>query len=160
MEDLRGKVVLVQTFATRGAGRSAAARLDRSIQPLADEDDFVAIAVHTPEGIDRAKELVPALKLNVPVLLDEKGAWCDAVGAFRRPVTYLIDRQGNVRYASVSARKIEEASRKLLAEAYDADTAPNEREEGWFGNEIRLMSVNRIGKISILDVSMDRMNIY
>ena len=130
MEDLRGKVVLVQTFATRGAGRSAAARLDRSIQPLADEDDFVAIAVHTPEGIDRAKELVPALKLNVPVLLDEKGAWCDAVGAFRRPVTYLIDRQGNVRYASVSARKIEEASRKLLAEAYDADTAPKEREEG------------------------------
>ena len=129
MEDLRGKVVLVQTFATRGAGRSAATRLQRSIEPLANEQDFVAIAVHTPEGVDRAGELVPALKLEVPVLLDEEGTWCDSVGAFRRPITYLIDRQGNVRYASVSARKVEEAARKLLSEPFDQDTPSNEREE-------------------------------
>jgi len=129
IEDLRGKVVLVQTFATRGAGRSAATRLQRSIEPLADEQDFVAIAVHTPEGMERAGELVPALKLEVPVLLDEQGTWCDSVGAFRRPITYLVDRQGNVRYASVSARKIEEAARKLLSEPFDPETPWKEREE-------------------------------
>ena len=128
LEALRGKVVLVQTFTTRGAGRSAAGRLARSIEPLAEEDDFVAIAVHTPEHLDQIDELLPRLELDVPVLVDEKGEWCDAVGAFRRPVTYLIDRQGNVRYASVSARSVEEAARKLLSETADPDTPPRTRE--------------------------------
>ena len=50
LESLRGKVVLVQTFTTRGAGRSAASKLGRSIAPLAEEDDFVAIA-STPRKI-------------------------------------------------------------------------------------------------------------
>jgi cytochrome c biogenesis protein CcmG/thiol:disulfide interchange protein DsbE len=129
LESLRGKVVLVQTFTTRGAGRSAAGKMSRSIAPLADEDDFVAIAVHTPEDLDRIDALLPAMKLEVPVLIDEKGAWCDSVGAFRRPVAYLIDRQGNVRYAGVSARSVEDAARKLLAEPYDASTPPRVRED-------------------------------
>jgi thiol-disulfide isomerase/thioredoxin len=129
LESLRGKVVLVQTFTTRGTGRSAASKLGRSIAPLAEEDDFVAIAVHTPEDLDRIDKLLPAMKLDVPVLIDEKGAWCDSVGAFRRPVTYLIDRQGNVRYASVSARSVEDAARKLLDEKYDSSKSPRSREE-------------------------------
>lgn len=129
LESLRGKVVLVQTFTTRGSGRSAATKLGRSIAPLAGEDDFVAIAVHTPEDLDRIDDLLPPMNLEVPVLIDEKGAWCDAVGAFRRPVSYLIDRQGNVRYASVSARSIEDAARKLLAEKQDPSTPPRSRKD-------------------------------
>ena len=129
LESLRGKVVLVQTFSTRGSGRSGGTRIARSIAPLVDEEDFVAIAVHTPEGLDRVDTLLPQLKLEVPVLLDEKGTWCDSVGAFRRPVTYMIDRRGNVRYASVSSRDVEDAARKLLDEDYDASATPTKREE-------------------------------
>lgn len=124
---LRGKVVLIQTFATRGPGRAAATRLNRAIKPLLDEPDFEAIAVHTPEDLDRMQTLLPKLKLEIPVLVDEKGEWCDQVGAFKRPVTYLIDRRGNVRYAGVSSRSIEEAARKLLDEPYNAEQAPRER---------------------------------
>lgn len=122
LETLRGKVVLIQTFATRGSGRSAATRLNRSIKPFMDEEDFVAIAVHTPEDLDRIDVLLPKLKLEVPVMIDTDGSWCDQVGAFKRPVTYLVDRQGDVRYAGVSSRSLEDAVNKLLAEPYDQET--------------------------------------
>lgn len=129
--DLRGKVILVQTFATRGPGRSAVSKLERSIAPLADEEDFKVIAVHVPDGIDRAEKLLPSLNLpeSLPILLDTNGTWSDSVGAFKRPVAYLIDRQGNVRYAGVSQRSIEDAARHLLAETYDDSTLPRQRPE-------------------------------
>jgi cytochrome c biogenesis protein CcmG/thiol:disulfide interchange protein DsbE len=129
IESLRGKVTLIQTFTTMGTGRSAAGRLDRVTKPLADEEDFVTIAVHTPEHLDRIDTLLPRLKLDVPVLVDEQGAWCDAVGAFRRPVSYLVDRQGTIRYAGLSPKGIEAAARKLLAEPYDETVQPRNREE-------------------------------
>ncbi|MCH2144583.1 MAG: TlpA family protein disulfide reductase [Phycisphaerales bacterium] len=128
MESLRGKVVLVQTFSTRGAGRNAALRIERAIEPLEGNEDFVAIGVHTPEDLERIERALPMLELEIPVLVDEKGEWCDAVGAFRRPLTYLVDRQGTVRYAGLEASKIVPAAEKLLAEPHDASKSPRDRE--------------------------------
>lgn len=127
LESLRGKVVLIQTFATHGPGRAAMLRLNRAIKPIQDQTDFVAIAVHTPEDVGRLDALLPRLKIEVPLLVDAGGNWCDHVGAFRKPVSYLVDRQGNVRYAGVSAKSIEKAARKLLEETYDAETLPRNR---------------------------------
>lgn len=127
LESLRGKVVFIQTFATRGPGRAAATRLKKAIEQIGAESDFVAIAVHTPEYLDRLDALLPNLKLEIPVMIDEEGIWCDKVGAFKRPVGYLVDRQGNIRYAGISTRSLEDAVEKLLAEPFDASEAPRSR---------------------------------
>ena len=71
--------------------------------------------------------LLPKLKIDVPILIDEDGSWCDQVGAFKRPVAYLIDRQGNIRYSGVASRSLEKAAQKLLDEPYDSTEKPRKR---------------------------------
>jgi thiol-disulfide isomerase/thioredoxin len=144
MAELRGKVVVIQTFTSRNAGGFAALkRADearaKALKPADGKDgasasDVVFFGVHTPDGIDNAKAQLEKRKVEVPVLLDAKGEFCNALGAFRKPIAYVVDRQGNLRYAGLSAEGIEGAVRECAAEPFDPAIEPKKRDEAAFAS--------------------------
>ena len=128
--DLRGKVVVVQTFTTKNAAGLIAPEEARVAAEAAKlkTDDFVVIAVHTPEGVDKAKAAIEKRKYTMAVVLDSDGTLCDELGAFRRPLAYLVDRQGNVRYSCLSAEGITNGLKELAAETFDATVEAKKRD--------------------------------
>ncbi len=116
LEELRGKVVVIQTMSTKGPGKSAGSRLKRTLRNLQDENDLAVIAVHIPQNLDRAEVIIDSMDISAPILIDEQGTWCDLIGAYEKPLTHLIDRRGNLRYTGVSSSKLEKAVRHLLDE--------------------------------------------
>ena len=116
LEDLRGKVVVIQTISTKGPGKAAGNRLDKTLRNLKDEEDLAVIAVHMPRNLERADVILESMNISAPIMIDEDGSWCDLVGAFERPMTHVIDRTGNLRYAGVASARLEKAVKHLLAE--------------------------------------------
>lgn len=132
-KDLRGKVVLVQSFTSKSAAGLVAvekAKLAAEESKLG-AGDIVVVALHTPESADKAKATLEKRekKLDVPVLLDAEGDLSNAFGAYRKPIAYLIDRQGNVRYAGLSADGITAAAKELAAEKFDEAVEARKRED-------------------------------
>lgn len=122
---LRGKVVVVQGFTTASpAGRSWPMRLKKALGEFNTNDVFV-FAVHTPEGAAEAAAMLTKKPVEVPVLIDSTGAFCDALGFYKRPANLVIDRNGVVRYAGLNERGLEGAVKLLVAEKFDiAKAAP------------------------------------
>ncbi|MEY2715923.1 MAG: hypothetical protein RIT24_2266 [Planctomycetota bacterium] len=129
MKELRGKVIVIQTFTSKTSGGMAV--VDKA-KAAVDEaklaaSDVVVLAVHTPEAIDKAKPAIEKKKLELPILLDADGEFCDALGAYRKPIAYVVDRQGNVRYGGLSADGVTGAVKELAAEKYDETVESKER---------------------------------
>ena len=122
--DLRGKVVVIQSWTnqTRG-GRNWALQAGRSLAAF-DEEDVQIIALHTPKGADTAAVFLDRRPLDLPVAVDRKGSFCDALGVFERPVNVIIDRNGTVRYAGLNQRGLKRAVAELVAEPYDPNATP------------------------------------
>ncbi len=123
-EDLRGKVVVVQSW-TNGSriGRAwfdRAQRLDQRV----DDDDVVVLTVHTPKEVERAERFITRRDPGLPVLIDEEGVFSDTLGFYRRPTNIVIDRQGAVRYAGVNERGLFGVTERLLEESFDEDATP------------------------------------
>jgi len=129
MEDLRGKVVVIQTWTSGStAGRAEIKRLQRVLNGLDKKaSDVVAIMLHTPEDAENAETFCERAEPPFPVAVDPSGATCDLYGAFERPVNIVIDRQGAVRYGGLSDRGLRSALEKLLAEKYDDAKKPEPR---------------------------------
>ncbi|MFM2164818.1 MAG: hypothetical protein RL325_1255 [Planctomycetota bacterium] len=130
-KELRGKVVVLATFSTKGsAGLKDLEKLKAALEKAKlGEGDPAFIAIHTPEGIDKAKETLAKAKLGIPVVLDKDGALCDALGAYKVGITYLADRQGALRYAGLSDRGVIGALEELGAESFDETAEPKKIED-------------------------------
>lgn len=124
LQSLRGKVVVLQSW-TRSSvvGRAAPTRAAKVLETFS-PDDVRILAIHTPEGAEGSQVYLDRREVGVPVVVDETGAYCDELGAFDRPVTLVLDRQGAVRYAGVSITGLPQAVEKLVAEPYDNNAAP------------------------------------
>ena len=128
VEKLRGKVVLLQTWSCgSSAGRGVPTRLERSVKAMGDAADLEVLLLHTPEGTDKLERFVERSRPAFPLAVDASGGYCDLIGAFKRPVNVLVDRNGTVRYAGLSAKGVTEAGRKLLAEPFDPSKEPRTR---------------------------------
>jgi thiol-disulfide isomerase/thioredoxin/peroxiredoxin len=128
MKELRGKIVVVQTFSSKGSGLTTVEKAKAAADAAKlGAEDLVFVAVHTPEGVDKAKTAIEKKKLEAPILLDSDGALCDAFGAYRKPIALIIDRQGNVRYGGLSLEGITGAAKELAAEKYDETVEAKER---------------------------------
>jgi thiol-disulfide isomerase/thioredoxin len=125
-EELRGKVVLLQSFSTRGNGRRSVELLARALGETPPQD-LVVLLVHTPDNAERAELVLERQPLPYPCLIDADGAACDRLGFFRRPTNLLIDRQGEVRLAGLTAEGAAAAAKKLLAETFDPAKAARTR---------------------------------
>ena len=135
LKELRGKVVVIQTFTSKNAGGLVA--VEKTVEKVKgvgteakiSADDLVLIAIHTPEAADKAKAAIEKRKLELPIVVDADGALCDALGAYRRPIAYIVDRQGNLRYAGLSGEGIAAAVKELAAEKFDPQVEARKREE-------------------------------
>lgn len=114
--DLAGKVVVLQTWTSQNtAGRTWPARAARAVKGWTD-NDVVVIAIHTPEGADRAAQFMERRELDMPAAVDTTGAFCDALGAYKKPVNFVIDRAGTVRYAGLNEEALTQAAAELVEE--------------------------------------------
>ena len=123
LDGLRGKVVVLQTWTRKSvAGRAAPTRAVHVLEGFS-PDDVRVIAVHTPDGSEGARMYLDRRDVDAPVVVDDVGAYCDELGAFERPVTLVLDRQGAVRYAGVSITGLPRAVERLVGEPFDAESA-------------------------------------
>jgi cytochrome c biogenesis protein CcmG, thiol:disulfide interchange protein DsbE len=127
LADLRGKVVVLQSFTTKGSGKRIAEKLAATLEKSAPGEATVLL-VHTPDGADKASAILERQSLPWPVLVDATGAACDAYGFYRRPSNVVLDKQGNVRYAGLTPEGVAEAIRLLDRETYEG-TMPARRRE-------------------------------
>ena len=105
LSDLRGKVVMVHFWATWCPPCvEEMPTLDKLYRSLMGKD-FEMLAISVDEG--GAEAVVPFLRkngLNVPVLLDPDRAIAGLYGTYKFPETYIVDRQGVVRYKAIGPR--------------------------------------------------------
>ncbi len=128
-EKLRGRVVLLQSWTSKtSAGRGLLSRMEKLVGKI-DSEDLQVILLHTPEGADTAARFTERRKPSLPVVIDEKGEFCDALGVYRRPVNIIVGRSGAVRYAGLNARGLDAAVKRLLEEKADSGAAPEARPE-------------------------------
>jgi thiol-disulfide isomerase/thioredoxin/peroxiredoxin len=128
LEAWRGRPVVVQSFTSRMSGGRVVDRLARALEE-AQVDDLAVLLVHVPDGAEHAAKVLERQPVPYPVLVDRRGAVSDAFGFYKRPTNLLIDRQGNVRYAGLTAEGAAAAAKALAAEPYDPDTPAKVRDE-------------------------------
>jgi thiol-disulfide isomerase/thioredoxin len=120
LTQLRGKVVLVNFWAT---WCEPCVTEMPSLQRLRDElaaSGFDVLAVNYQEGPARINGFTQKMKLNLPVVRDTDGSVARNWGARIFPASFLLDRNGNIRYAISGAAdwtspKMVSTIRSLLA---------------------------------------------
>jgi thiol-disulfide isomerase/thioredoxin len=127
VDDLRGRVVVIQTFSTKNA--QSRSHLDRLAKALSEfkPEDVRLIAVHTPEGADRAVQMLEKNGYPFPVAIDRDGEYCDAIGAFRKPINIVVNRTGDVKHTGLTIDGVTASVRELTAETFDPAVRPNAR---------------------------------
>lgn len=99
LAQLRGKVVLVNFWAT---WCEPCITEMPSLQRLRDElgpRGFEVLAVNYQEGPVRINEFIRKMKLSLPMVRDTDGSVAKQWGARVFPASFLIDRDGKIRYA-------------------------------------------------------------
>ena len=98
LEELRGKVVYVNLWATWcGPCRSEAPSLQRLYAEFED-DGFVilAVSVDSAEDVEKVREFREELGLTFPILLDPERVAPSRYGTLKYPETFLVDAEGNL----------------------------------------------------------------
>lgn len=125
--DFHGKVVVLQTWTSRSAAASTwPERAQRAVEGMADRG-AVVIALHTPDGAEKAETWLENHPQTAKVVIDPSGAFCDAIGAYRSPVNLVIDRAGAVRYAGLNEEGLKAAVAELVEESVNSLQPPQER---------------------------------
>jgi thiol-disulfide isomerase/thioredoxin len=127
-QDLRGRVVVIQSWTSKtAAGRQAPRRTERSLQDL-DEADIQLISLHIPDGAETAGTFLKRRPMDHPVIIDRSGVFCDELGIYKRPANVVVDRNGTVRYVGLNDRGLKSAVDKLNKEQHDPGAEPVQRE--------------------------------
>ncbi|MFK3668172.1 cytochrome c biogenesis protein DipZ [Ochrobactrum teleogrylli] len=125
MEQLRGKVVLVDFWTYSCINCIRTIPYVRAWAEKYKEQDLVVIGVHTPEfafekKIDNVKKAVGDFKIGYPVAIDSNFQIWRAYNNSYWPAHYLIDAKGQIRYhhfGEGNYRETEQAIQDLLREA-------------------------------------------
>ncbi len=117
-----GKVVVIQTFDVNSGGTGPIDKATSALKSFEADADFVLIGVQVPNKVESSTPRVAKSKSKAHLCVDPTGAWCDALGAFRKPVNFVVDKTGAVRYAGLSDKGLAAAVKTLLAESRRDET--------------------------------------
>ncbi len=105
LSDFRGKVVMVHFWATWCPPCVEELPTLAQLYGSLAGKDFEMLAVSVDEGGAAAvTSFMHKNNLNLPVLLDTDHATASRYGTFKFPETYILDREGVVRYKVIGAR--------------------------------------------------------
>lgn len=99
LHHLRGKVVLVNFWATWCEPCVTEMPALQSLRDSLAGDGFEVLAVNYQEGPARIDPFVRKLNLTLPIVRDTDGSVAKAWSARLFPASYLVDRDGRIRYA-------------------------------------------------------------
>ena len=129
LEDYRGKVVLVNFWATWCEPcRAEMPSMDRLRSSLAGRP-FEVLAINLAEPLSRIERFLEKRPLGFPVLRDRDTAVARAWGARVLPASYLVGPDGRIRYAAYgeldwAAEPVQRRVRELLPASSAALAAP------------------------------------
>jgi len=116
---LRGKVLVLQTFALEPTSmRRSIKSVDRVLEKL-DIDAVRAILVHGPQRANLVADALADDEKTHPVLLDVEGGFFGRLGDDRRAVNVVVDKHGLVRAAGLTWDGLGKVIAKLAAEPFD-----------------------------------------
>ena len=117
LKALRGNLVFLNFFATWcGPCREEMPGMERLFRTHQDKG-LVVLAVNMEESAKTVRPFVQQLKLSFPIVLDTEGAVTRDYGVRALPVSFLIGRDGHIRWRAIGGRDWESAqARKLFAQ--------------------------------------------
>lgn len=98
LEDYRGKVVMVQFWATWCPPCLKEMPAMQRLEKKMTGKPFVILAVNMGEGEKEVREFVNKMQVGFTVLMDEEGKGVGDWKVFVAPSTFLLDPQGNIRH--------------------------------------------------------------
>ena len=98
LEDYRGQVVLVNFWASWCPPCIQEMPVLEKLQQKLNEQPFEILAVNVGEAKYRVWKFVKLINFGLPVLLDERKDTFNAWGVSVLPTSFLIDKQGRIRY--------------------------------------------------------------
>jgi thiol-disulfide isomerase/thioredoxin len=105
LADLRGRVVLVNFWASWcPLCLMEMPSLDHMARILG-KRRFVLLAVNTDESADWVRGFVRQARISFPVGVDARAGYMHAWGALMVPASFLVDKEGHIRYSLIGPRK-------------------------------------------------------
>lgn len=123
LSDYRGKVVLLNFWATWCPPCIREMPSMERLHQQVDADDFKVIAVNQMEDVDQVFAFTGQLEVDptFAILFDSTSEVSRDYAVRGLPTTYLIDKEGNIRYRAVGGREFDHAEviktiKQLIAE--------------------------------------------
>ncbi len=110
----RGRLVFLNFFATWcGPCREEMPGMERLFRTH-QESGFVVVAVNMAERAKTVRPFVEQLKLSFPIALDADGTVARDYGVRALPVSFLVGRDGKIRWRAIGGRDWESAEARTL----------------------------------------------
>lgn len=109
MVDYRGKVVLVNFWASWCLPCLQEMPSMKILSDKLDDKDFALLTLNTSDSSRRIRETLKRLHLELTVLQDNKGETVKAWQVKVLPTSFLLDRNGDVRYKIVGPMEWDDA---------------------------------------------------
>ena len=113
---LAGKIIVIQFFDVASGGTGVLDKTIASLGALAADGSVIVVGVQVPSKVDAATKRLEKSKCKANICVDERGEFCDAMGAFKKPVNVIVDRNGAVRFVGLTEKGTALAAKVLLAE--------------------------------------------
>jgi cytochrome c biogenesis protein CcmG/thiol:disulfide interchange protein DsbE len=125
-DDLRGKVVLLDMWATWCAPCVKGVPELKALHKKYSKDGLVILGVHSARGFEKMRDFVKANRLPYSFAADTKRQLSGRLGVKYIPSYFVIDRKGVLRVAGAERSKLADIAKALLEEG-----APPADESGW-----------------------------
>jgi peroxiredoxin len=127
LADYRGKVVLVNFWATWCEPCRAEMPSIDGLRSALDGKPFQVLAVNLAEPVSRIEKFMGMMPLHFPLLRDRDGAVAKAWRARLLPASFLIGRDGRVRYVAYGELDWTSAPVRQRVEQLLSEEAPGQR---------------------------------